>query len=61
MAKAKADQTKKCTDKWDSTLAKVATYMEIVEILESLGRRDSCLRGCVKMETVECVDSLLYN
>lgn len=40
---------------WSRLLAKQSRYMKAVDMLESLGRRRKCLRGCVGEEEVQCV------
>ena len=50
------------TKKWDSLLSGVAILMKKVELLENLGRRRQCLRGCVGIDEVKCsniIDNLL--
>ena len=44
------------TAEWDQILSKVAVLMKKVELLEGLGRRKQCLRGCVGLEEVKCCD-----
>lgn len=44
------------TKKWDSALSGVAVFMKQVELLENLGRRRQCLRGCVGIDEVKCCE-----
>jgi hypothetical protein len=44
------------TERWDNLLSGVAVLMKKTELLESLGRRKQCLRGCVGIEEVKCCD-----
>ena len=50
------DTKYEATLKWDELLSEVATMMKKVELLEALGRRRKCLRGCVGIEEVMCCD-----
>ena len=44
--------------RWDKLLTDVAVTMKKVDLLEGLGRRRQCLRGCVGIEEVKCCDSI---
>lgn len=58
VASAKNIQTKRCNEKWNQHLIDVARYMKTVELLEGLGRRSTCLRGCVAEDSVICIFDL---
>ncbi|XP_019850800.1 PREDICTED: uncharacterized protein LOC109581268 [Amphimedon queenslandica] len=59
-ARAKAQQKVDCTKQWSEALYHLSLYMNTVEMLESLGRRKSCLRGCVGEEGVKCAKHYLF-
>lgn len=48
------DRREASTAKWGELLVKAAKVMRMVQMLEDLGRRKQCLRGCVGEEEVEC-------
>ena len=41
---------------WDKTLGDVADTIHMVNLMEDLGRRRRCLRGCVNEEQVRCTN-----
>ena len=45
---------------WDGGLSKVALLVHMLELMQSLGRRRTCLRGCVSEGQVVCTDLLPY-
>lgn len=45
---------------WDSGLTKVGLLVHMVELMQGLGRRRTCLRGCVTEGQVECTNLLPY-
>ena len=45
---------------WDAGLSKVALLVHMLELMQGLGRRRTCLRGCVSEGQVVCTDLLPY-
>ena len=45
---------------WDGGLSKVALLVHMLELMQGLGRRRTCLRGCVSEGQVVCTDLLPY-
>ena len=60
LAIAIAIQRKNCNERWGGALYLLSIYVNAVEMLESLGRRKSCLRGCVGEASVKCVEHYLF-
>ena len=44
---------------WDFGLKTVALMVHIVELMQDLGRRRTCLRGCFSEGQVQCTNLLL--
>ena len=50
--------TGNCDSEWSEALVDVTAMMRYLKYMESVGRRETCVRGCVGQESLDCAASL---